>query len=110
MSGAGGATALPAWDLEAIYAAPADWEADFRRLRPLAEAFAAYRGRLAESPEVLAAAIAALDDFERLGDKVSTYAHLRADENTAHSGNRARAERVSSLFAELSGLSVSSSV
>ena len=102
--GAGGA-ALPSWDLEAIYADPAAWEADFQRLRPLAEAFAAYRGRLAESPEVLAAAIAALDDFERLGDKVSTYAHLRADENTAHSGNRARAERVSSLFAELSDLS-----
>ncbi|MBQ4106980.1 MAG: oligoendopeptidase F [Lentisphaeria bacterium] len=102
---AAGAESLPAWDLEAIYASPADWEADFSRIRPLAEAFAAYRGRLAESPETLAAAIAALDEFERLGDKVNTYAHLRADENTGHSGNRARSERVSSLFAELSEIS-----
>ena len=36
---AAGAESLPAWDLEAIYASPADWEADFSRIRPLAEAF-----------------------------------------------------------------------
>ena len=29
------------WDLAALYADLADWEADFNRIRPLAEAFLA---------------------------------------------------------------------
>lgn len=93
----------PTWNLEALYASAAKWEEDFGRLAPLAEAFAAYRGRLGESPAVLRDAFAALDDFERLGEKVYTFAHLRSDENTADSENRARVDRVTGLFAELAG-------
>ena len=98
-------TSLPGWDLEAIYPDAAAWEADFEKIRPLADRFAAYRGKLAESAEMLAGAIAALDDFERLGEKVYVYAHLRSDENTADSVNRARVDRVCGLFAELSEIS-----
>ena len=97
--------ALPQWDLERLYASPEAWETDFQKIRPLAEIFASYRGRLGESAEILAAAIAALDDFERLGEKVYVYAHLRSDENTADSANRARVDRVVGLFAELSEIS-----
>ena len=93
---------LPLWNLEAIYPDVAAWDADFARLKPLAEAFAAYRGRLAESPKVFAEAIEAYDAFERLAEKVYVYAHLRSDENTADSVNRGRQDRIESLFAELS--------
>lgn len=93
---------LPLWNLEAIYADLTAWESDFAHLKPLAEAFAAYRGRLAESPEVFAEAIEAYDAFERLAEKVYVYAHLRSDENTGDSANRGRQDRVESLFAELS--------
>ncbi len=89
------------WDLAALYADLADWEADFNRIRPLAEAFLAYRGRLAESPAVLRDAIAAGDAYERLGEKVYVFAHLRSDENTADNANRARVDRVEALFASL---------
>ena len=41
------------WDLEVLYPSPEAWEKDFNRIRPLAEAFLAFRGRLAESPAVL---------------------------------------------------------
>ncbi len=90
------------WDLGALYADLAAWEADFKRIRPLAEAFLAFRGRLAESPAVMRDAIAASDEFGRLGEKVYVYAHLRSDENTADNVNRARQDRVEALFASLS--------
>ena len=96
---------LPQWDLEAIYATPEAWEKDFSRLQGLAEEFAAYRGRLAESAAVLAEAMKKDDTFSRLAEKVYVYAHLRADENTGDSTNRARQDRIKSLFAELSPLS-----
>ncbi len=96
---------LPSWDLEKIYPDTASWEADFALIRPAAERFAAYRGRLGESAAVLREAIEALDAFSRLGSKVHVYAHLKADENTADNEARARQDKVELLFAELSGAS-----
>lgn len=95
-------TGKETWDLAALYGDLAAWEHDFNRIRPLAEAFLAFRGRLSESPAVMRDAIAALDEFERLGEKVYVYAHLRSDENTADNANRARQDRVEALFASLS--------
>ena len=54
---------LPQWDLEAIYASPEAWEKDFSKLQGLAEEFAAYRGRLAESAAVLATVKAIMTVF-----------------------------------------------
>jgi len=97
-----GAPAMgPVWDLTPLYPDSAAWEKDFARIRPLAERFASYRGRLAESPEVLAEAIAAQDDFSRLAEKCYSFAHLRSDENTSDNANRARVDRLEGLFAEL---------
>ncbi len=97
-------SALPTWDLTALYASPEAWEKDFARLEGLAQKFYAFHGRLAESPEVCAAAIAASDDFDRLAEKVYSYAHLKSDENTADNANRSRVDRVSALLAKLSEL------
>ena len=47
---------LPTWDLEAIYPDTDAWEKDFAKLKGLAEAFAAYRGKLGGSAKTLAAA------------------------------------------------------
>ena len=93
------------WNLEAIYPDAKAWEKDFNRIRPLAEAFLAFRGRLSESAATLRQAIEALDAFERLGEKVYTCAHLRSDENTADNANRSRVDRVETLFASLSDTS-----
>ncbi len=92
------------WDLEALYPDIAAWEKDFAALEAKAEKFAAYKGRLAESPAVLKSAIEASDDFDRLAEKVYSYAHLRSDENTSLGVNRARVDRVSSLLSRLSPL------
>lgn len=90
------------WNLEAIYPDAAAWEKDFERIRPLAETFLTFRGKLADGAPTLRRAIETLDDFERLGEKVYVYAHLRSDENTADNANRSRVDRVETLFASLS--------
>ncbi len=92
------------WDLEALYADTAAWEKDFALLKEKAENFAAYKGRLAEAPAVLKAAIEASDEFDRLAEKVYSFAHLRSDENTSIGSNRARVDRVTTLLSQLSPL------
>ena len=92
------------WDLESLYATPALWDEDFAKLDEAARNFAGYRGRLAESPEVFRKAIEASDEFDRLSEKLYTYAHLRSDENTSIGVNRARVDRISAKLAALSEL------
>ena len=64
------------WDLEALYKDIESWEQDFAKITELAETFASYKGRLSESPAVLKEAIKASDAFDRLAEKVYSYAHL----------------------------------
>ncbi len=92
------------WDLAALYSDAGVWEKDFSLLQEKAEKFATFKGRLAESPAVLKAAIEASDEFDRLAEKVYSYAHLKSDENTSIGANRARVDRVSSLLSRLSPL------
>jgi oligoendopeptidase F len=95
---------LPTWDLAALYPSLEAWERDAAQIRPLTEKFAAYRGRLAESPAVMREAIEAQDAASRLTEKVYTYAHLLSDEDTSNNANRARVDKLSALLASLSEL------
>ncbi len=97
-------TALPTWNLGAMYASIEEWERDAAEIRPLVEKFASFRGRLSEGPEVLRAAIEAQDAAERLTQKVYCYAHLLSDEDTANNANRARVDKLEMLLASLSEL------
>ena len=90
------------WDLSVVYRDLAEWEADYRKIMPLVDKVMTFKGHLADSAETLAAAIAAMDDMERLGEKVYVFGHLKSDEDTANSGNRALVERAGVLFAEIS--------
>ncbi len=91
------------WDLTPMYKDNAAWEKDFAKIDQYAEAFIAYRGRLSESPAVMRAAFEAVDAFERFAEKLYCFAHLRSDENTADSENKARQGKIESKFAEISG-------
>ncbi|MBE6356848.1 MAG: oligoendopeptidase F [Lentisphaerae bacterium] len=93
---------LICWDLEALYADVEQWEADFARLDDAAAKFYACKGHLADSAAMLKYAIECSDEFDRLAEKIYTFAHLRSDENTADNVNRSRVDRVSSKLAELS--------
>ncbi len=92
------------WDLESLYSSVELWNEDFAKLEDIAEKFASFKGKLAESPAVFRAAIEASDAFDRLAEKLYTYAHLRSDENTSIGVNRARVDKISAKLAELSAL------
>ena len=95
---------LMTWDLNALYPDTEAWEKDFALLPEYAAEFYTYRGKLDRSPETLKSAIECYDKLDRLSDKLYTYAHLLADENTAIGKNRARVDRISAKLSELSEL------
>jgi len=90
------------WDLEAIYPAPSDWDADFQRLEGLLQPILDLQGKLGE-PEAVARVFAAEDDLSRLLEKLHTYAHHREDEDTANNTSQARMQRVLARHAEIAG-------
>ena len=92
---------LPTWDLTAIYAEETQWESDFGRLPELAERFSGYAGRLGESAETLREALEAGEAFERLADRLQSYASLKSDEDTRVSENRERVGRLGACLARL---------
>ena len=92
---------LPEWDLEAIYKSPEEWEKAFEEIRPMTEKFAAFKGRLGESAEVLKEAVEAYLALSRLTEKVYIYAHLTLDQATGVDSSRVRMGKLQSLLAEL---------
>ncbi len=92
------------WDLESLYSSVELWNEDFVKLEDAAKKFAGFKGKLADSPAVFRAAIEASDAFDRLAEKLYTYAHLRSDENTSIGVNRARVDKICAKLAELSAL------
>ena len=90
------------WDLTLIYPDSDAWEKDFIRLDELVKDFNAYRGKLSESAVMLHDAIAALDNMERLLEKLYTYAHLKHDEDTAEPAAKSLENRASGKAAAIS--------
>lgn len=90
-----------AWNLAAMYATEADWEADYAAGQALPERVGAYAGRLAESAETLAEALAAWFEANRLLEKVYVYAHLANDQDLGDSHHQSMFERARSLYIRL---------
>ena len=90
------------WDLAKLYPDDEAWEKEFASLEKLLEKFLAFKGRLKESPETLRDAYKASDDFEMVLDRLFTYAHLKSDEDTTNSANKARLDRISEKAAVFS--------
>ncbi|OGV44338.1 MAG: oligoendopeptidase F [Lentisphaerae bacterium GWF2_49_21] len=91
------------WDLDKMYPDISLWERDFKLLDPLLADFMAFKGKLGISAETLRDAFKKNDALDRCLDKVYTYAHLRADENTADSKNSSRLDQVTAKYAEIEG-------
>jgi oligoendopeptidase F len=71
------------WDLSSLLAGDEAWEKAFSRWEKRIDAYAAFQGTLARSPETLAACLAFDLDFDRAGERLGTYAFLRAVEDLA---------------------------
>ena len=90
------------WDLTPIYKTEAAWEKDFKKLRSLVRNFNQYKGKLSD-PQMLFEAFRASDTLSLAVEKLYTYAHLRSDQDTGNSENRARVDRISALSSEIGG-------
>lgn len=71
------------WDLGSLFASDAKWEAALAEWEKRIPGFAAFAGTLGSSPERLAECLAYDLSVDREGDRLGTYAHLRASEDQA---------------------------
>jgi len=73
------------WDLASLYVCDDAWEADFLRWEDEISKYAQFQGRLGESAKVLADCMRFDSRFDRLGERLGVYAHLKTAEDTANS-------------------------
>ena len=71
------------WDLGSLFSSDAAWEATLAEWEKRIPGFAAFAGTLGTSPERLAECLAYDLAVDREGDRLGTYAHLRASEDQA---------------------------
>jgi oligoendopeptidase F len=75
--------AADTWDLASLFASDAAWEEALAVWEERIGQFAAFAGTLGSGPERLAECLAHDLAFDREGDRLGTYAHLRASEDQA---------------------------
>ena len=85
------------WDLSSLYPDNASWETDFASLGTRIAKLESYRGRLGESAEVLAEALDYDSEFDRLAERLGTYAFLKTTEDQGNSDYQAMKSRFQNL-------------
>ena len=86
------------WDLASLFRSDKAWEEALEVWEERIPQFAPYAGTLGESPDRLAECLAHDLAFDREGDRLGTYAHLRASEDQA----AAAAQRMVGRFQHVS--------
>ena len=71
------------WDLSSLFADDAAWEEAFPKWEAQIAAYEPFQGKLGDDPATLAACLAMDLDFDRLGERLGTYASLKTTEDTA---------------------------
>jgi len=71
------------WDLSKLFKSDAAWHRAYKQLERQIPEFAAFRGKLGRSAKSLRAALDFEVEFEKLGERVGSYAHLKSTENVA---------------------------
>lgn len=85
------------WDLTHIYPDKKSWEADYQKVEKLAQSFGKKQGTLAASAANLASVLRDYADLMRMFEKVSLYASLSFDVNSANPELQEMSDRVSNL-------------
>jgi oligoendopeptidase F len=76
------------WDLSSLFADEAAWEEAFAKWEGLIAGYEPFQGKLGDDPATLAACLAMDLDFDRLGERLGTYASLKTAEDTAQSASQ----------------------
>ncbi len=91
------------WDLESIFASPAEWEASYKELIEGLPGLSAYQGRLSEGPATLLAFVDLYQQAGTLMGKISTYAMNASAVDTTNQDAAARSGQARSLLARFAG-------
>jgi oligoendopeptidase F len=73
------------WDLASLFPTDAAWEKAFTAWEKRIAGFAEFQNHLGDSAEALAKCLDFDEDFDRAGERLGTYAHLKTTEDTANS-------------------------
>lgn len=73
------------WNLDSLFKTDADWEAGFEAWAARIPKYAQFKGRLGESPQVLAEALQFDADIDRGSERLGVYAFLKTAEDQANS-------------------------
>ena len=73
------------WDLSSLYPSDAAWERAFRKWEKQIPGFEKFRGKLSKDAKTLAACLEFDLEFDRLGERLGTYAFLMTTEDQADS-------------------------
>ena len=89
------------WDLTHLYPDDAAWESDFTTLQQRYPQIRQFRGRLAESPETLLAALEFEKSIDQPLERLGTYASLRVSENASDPAFLEREARLQNLHTDI---------
>ncbi len=81
------------WDLTPLYRSDAAWERAFKKFERMAAGFARFRGRLHRSARTIRACFDFETEFEKLAERIGSYAFLKSAEDVANSAYQAMAGR-----------------
>jgi oligoendopeptidase F len=81
------------WDLSSLFPTDEAWERAIRRWEKRIPRYAEFRGTLGRSPDRLAECLDFDVEFDRLGERIGTYAFLKTTENLADSRYQAMLAR-----------------
>jgi oligoendopeptidase F len=85
------------WDLSPLYASPEAWDADFEELKSLLPKIEPLPGTLGRSKADLRRVLDLQNEWEKRGERLGEYAHLRTAEDVADSPANERMGRFMSL-------------
>jgi len=85
------------WDLAPLCDSDEQWDEMFQKLDKQIAGFARFRGKLGDGAKTLAACLKFDCDFDRLGDRVGGYAHLKVTEDQANSTYQGMVARFANL-------------
>ncbi|SMP47286.1 oligoendopeptidase F [Neorhodopirellula lusitana] len=85
------------WDLSSLYESEADWQTDFDKIAGQVDRFETFQGRLGESVDTLVEFLTFDLEFDRVAERLGTYAFLRTAEDQGDSDHQARKLRFQNL-------------
>ena len=81
------------WDLTPLYPSDAAWARAFKKLKRMVGGFAKFRGKLKRSAKTIRACFDFEVEFEKLAERIGSYAFLKSAEDVANSTYQAMVAR-----------------